>query len=333
MTESGDSLSIYREENIMSVTIKYVEIDVTDACNMACKHCYKSKKKKNEYLSPDLIIDFLNMLGEKQEISNIVISGGEPLLYPEITYLLRYLNGKYNIRLNSNGVLIHEHIDLFRSLEKFKLQISLDGYDRKSYFEMRQLDVFQRVLSNAMLCKNNGINVDFRTTLGRDNINDYHKFIEISNSCGIPIKFKPVVGLDNVESECVSIPELKIWYKELEKKNLEKYAEGNLFNAKYSCPLIKDNPVISALYIDEMGDIHPCLGLLGHQFKVGNIYDINYSKLEKNIYDKRDFIRELLELPLCKSCSTRKNIGDGTCVAACYYGERECINKVIGEIR
>ena len=61
--------------------------------------------------------------------------------------------------------------------------------------------------------------------------------------------------------------------------------------------------------------------------------DINYSKLEKNIYDKRDFIRELLELPLCKSCSTRKNIGDGTCVAACYYGERECINKVIGEIR
>lgn len=43
-----------------------------------------------------------------------------------------------------------------------------------------------------------------------------------------------------------------------------------MFNAKYSCPLIKDNPVISALYIDEMGDIHPCLGLLGHQFKVPN---------------------------------------------------------------
>lgn len=317
----------------MSVKIKYVEIDVTDACNMACKHCYKNREKKNAHLSLELIINFLNMLDEKQEISNIVISGGEPLLYPKIEELLRCLNGKYNIRLNSNGILTHKYIELFKSLYKFKLQISLDGYDRESYLKMRQQDVFQKVLSNAILCKNNGINIDFRTTLGRDNIQEYHRFIDISNLYGIPVKFKPVVGLNNVESKCISIPELKVWYKDLEHKSLDNYAEGNLFNAKYSCPIIRENPVISALYVDEIGDIHPCLGLLGLQFNVGNIHDISYSQLEKNIYDKRDFIRKLLELPLCKSCSTRKNIGDGTCVAACYYGERECINKVIGEIR
>ncbi len=317
----------------MAILIKYIELDVTDACNMKCKHCYKNSNRKNTNLSIESIINFLNMLGEHQNIKNIVLSGGETLLYPDLYELLSILNGKCNVRLNSNGILLDKHINFLKKMVKFKLQISLDGYDSSTYYMIRQSDMFDRVLSNAILCKKAGINVEFRATLGKDYINEYQKFIDVSKECGIPLKFKPIVGLDNVELECVSIQELQNWYSELISKKLGLYAEGNLFNSHYSCPIIRDDPVISALYIDEMGDMHPCLGLISNNFCVGNIYTIDYCTLEKNIYEKREFIKKMLAVPKCKECENRKKIGDGSCVAACYYGKRTCINNMIGELK
>ena len=72
-------------------------------CNLRCSYCdtkysFDNPKFTNE--SVDEIIDYVN----KQNIKNITITGGEPLLQEDIKELLIKLSDKnYNIEIETNG--------------------------------------------------------------------------------------------------------------------------------------------------------------------------------------------------------------------------------------
>lgn len=93
-----------------------VQIELTEACNQKCVHCYNfwrydSKKVSKDELSVDnflLILEKLNNSG----ISLITLTGGEPLLRPEVFFALLKQAKKYDMEvgLNSNAVLISKDI-------------------------------------------------------------------------------------------------------------------------------------------------------------------------------------------------------------------------------
>ena len=147
-------------------------------------------------MSKQDIDSFLYKIGQKHDITNIVITGGEPLLHKEIDGLLKLLSDKeYNVRLNTNGILLFEHIDSFFDLSRFKIQISLDGYDNESYRDIRGVDRFEDVIRNAYTLKRLGFNTVFRTTLTKKTILEYKRFIEISEKLDIPLVMKPMIEL------------------------------------------------------------------------------------------------------------------------------------------
>ncbi|MCX5711918.1 MAG: radical SAM protein, partial [Candidatus Omnitrophica bacterium] len=85
-----------------------VKLELTSACNKDCSFCYlKTRKKrldtpytKNELFS---IVDKLH----KQNILNVRLSGGEPLMYENLEELLGYLKKKqFRVGLVTNGELI-----------------------------------------------------------------------------------------------------------------------------------------------------------------------------------------------------------------------------------
>ena len=75
-------LSIYN--NTTFLAINFLEIFITESCNMLCDYCFV-KQKRNNNITSDVLksaIDFLILYsGNKSELS-ITLFGGEPLLKP-----------------------------------------------------------------------------------------------------------------------------------------------------------------------------------------------------------------------------------------------------------
>lgn len=105
---------------------------LTDECNYKCKVCslwsgiYKDKKK-----TPLTLQEIKKLVDEASQIGipTFIISGGEPLLHPNIIEIINYTSYKIeNVRLNTNASLINDKIasGIVQSNIK-EIWISLDG--------------------------------------------------------------------------------------------------------------------------------------------------------------------------------------------------------------
>ncbi len=125
------------------------DIFLTTICNNACSYC--TYKRQGGEISPQEYISFENFkfyisillgLGVK---GIILTGGGEPSLNPDFEKITNWLeenNIPYGINTNFN---------IFKYCNPNYLKISLDGYDEKSYFEMRGVNAYSKVISNIKL--------------------------------------------------------------------------------------------------------------------------------------------------------------------------------------
>lgn len=58
-------------------------------------------------------------------------------------------------------MLLSEYIKQFEKMEKFRIQVSLDGYDEDTYFQIRNSYKFYQIIENAIKAKKAGLNVIF----------------------------------------------------------------------------------------------------------------------------------------------------------------------------
>lgn len=115
--------------------IKFAWIEVTDQCNLACRHCYnKSDKNCNGKMTINqfkMVVDVL----KKRGVSRIQFIGGEPfidesLLKEELCYAV----GKFEqIEIFTNGTLItNEWIDFFKN-NHISVALSVYSYSDKEH--------------------------------------------------------------------------------------------------------------------------------------------------------------------------------------------------------
>ena len=87
--ESDDTHTDYNSNSgEMPLRLKSVHIDLTNMCNERCVHCYIPRKQKNVFMAGALF-DKIIADAVDANVLNITISGGEPLLHPEIIDFLR----------------------------------------------------------------------------------------------------------------------------------------------------------------------------------------------------------------------------------------------------
>lgn len=80
-------------------------LEITNKCNLGCSYCYIHNKGKE--VEPVQVGDLINAIDVTQP-SKVIITGGEPLLYPELIYNLMYY-----YELNHG---IHWRVTLFTNL-------------------------------------------------------------------------------------------------------------------------------------------------------------------------------------------------------------------------
>ncbi len=114
--------------------INYMRISITDRCNMRCIYC-------NSHLAPHLTHDDILRYKEIQKIvkaaarlgvKNLRITGGEPLVRPDVAALIELLyliEGINDISLTTNGVFLKKYLDELVEAGLNRVNISLDSFN------------------------------------------------------------------------------------------------------------------------------------------------------------------------------------------------------------
>lgn len=161
--------------------LSLIQLEITKRCNFNCIHCYLGTDKQtyNQYMEKETvfqIIDEASLLG----VFEFNITGGEPLLHPDIKDILVHVYDKgMRTRLYTNGYLINDdYIELFKKLDIYRVRISVDGINQETHDTIRGIKSFKKIQDNIDKLTQAGIHVEITTTLMKNNLGDIHKLIQ-----------------------------------------------------------------------------------------------------------------------------------------------------------
>ena len=144
-------------------------------CNLACKHCY-SISADHDFpgeLTTDEIYGVMKDL-KSFGVPVLILSGGEPLLHPDIYAISRKAKESgFYVGLSTNGTLIDENnIAAIAGLDYDYVGISIDGMKKTHDRFRRKKGAFDASMKAVRLCRDHGIRVGLRFTLTQDNADE-----------------------------------------------------------------------------------------------------------------------------------------------------------------
>jgi radical SAM protein with 4Fe4S-binding SPASM domain len=150
-------------------SLRYLELQITNACNLRCKHCYIDDKNRYD-LSLEQIGKILSEFEEMQGL-RVMISGGEPLLHPRFEEINEKL-AEFFVRkvLFTNGVLLSK--ERLKSLKVDEIQVSIDGLEA-AHDALRGSGMFDRSMRAIDLALDAGFDVSVSTMVHRKNLTDF----------------------------------------------------------------------------------------------------------------------------------------------------------------
>jgi radical SAM protein with 4Fe4S-binding SPASM domain len=173
----------------------YIQWHITNLCNLRCRHCYQddfTKKNDLDWAGFKKICDnLLNTMKVWDKTACIHLTGGEPLLKPELFPLLSYLNQQSMVEelgIITNGLPIDR--EMMRRLSDFpklkKIKISLDGADAETNDSIRQKGAFDQVIHNLPLIKETGrFEILFMFTAMKSNLRSLPSLFRFCQDIGI----------------------------------------------------------------------------------------------------------------------------------------------------
>ncbi len=151
-------------------------------CNLTCRHCYTTSTDidfPGELTTAEIfqVMDDLKHF----KVPVLILSGGEPLLHPDIfTISRRAKEMGFYVALSSNGTLINsDNIIQIAETGYQYIGISLDGVgDTHDRFRQKK-GSFAASMAAIRLCRDHGIKAGIRFTLTRENVEDFPAMLKL----------------------------------------------------------------------------------------------------------------------------------------------------------
>jgi radical SAM protein with 4Fe4S-binding SPASM domain len=294
--------------------------EVTSACNLSCDYCRGSATKTPGHgeLSTEEALSFIDEISPFSPM--MILSGGEPLLRPDIFKLAGHSIEKgMRVALATNGTLLtHEIVDRIANSGISRVSVSLDGASPKTHDMSRGIGTFGQTLEGIEKLKGK-IPFQINMTITRKNIHETPDIMDLAEDFGavaLHLFFLVPTGRGREEEliDPIAQEDLLHWLaQDCQQRDLE---------VKVTCApqfarIAKDIPSAfkrmgssclagtGFVFISRNGDVFPC-GYL--PMAAGNIRSQSFAE----IWNFAPIFKELRERKLrgkCGSCSYKKVCG------------------------
>lgn len=290
----------YNTSDKQNATLEYVSIALLGACNLDCIFCYVDGSRAGVWGMEDLlpVIDEAHTLGMRK----IQLSGGEPLMYPDLGRLLGHLTGlSVEILLVTNATLVTQEIAELLAEHRVRVGISMESIDAGVSDQLsgvpgthaRKLQGLTK-LQAAGYTQSEGLNLNIIMKTLAQNYPSYIETWRWAKAQGIqPVLDRAIPG-ERCNSEWVLGPrQLRHLMDEI----------GKVEGVHHRIPFVNNegcNRMGSSVHIEVNGSVQPCGGIpvsMGN-LKRDDLTSIwHTSEIAKELKNHRAMLKGC-----CKSC-------------------------------
>lgn len=120
--------------------IDHLRLSLTDHCNLACRYCVPERvRPASRMIDASFAFELVRWLAERHGIRHVRLTGGEPLLYPELIPLVRRLaalDSLDEITLTTNGQALEQKATQLRDAGLTRVNVSLDTINLDRFAHM-----------------------------------------------------------------------------------------------------------------------------------------------------------------------------------------------------
>ncbi|HWR25796.1 MAG TPA: radical SAM protein [Methanosarcina sp.] len=164
-----------------------VTISITEECPNSCIHCALPDTKNKAKLTPETVKSTIDQVLE-MGTTFVIFDGGEPLTYPDLEDLIRYVDPEKAITgMFTSGVgLTEEKAACLKEAGLYSLTVSFDSAyeDRHDYVRGRK-----GIFKSAVEAVKNGLKaemlVNIYVVLSRDNVNELEELYALASELGV----------------------------------------------------------------------------------------------------------------------------------------------------
>nr|WP_296010077.1 radical SAM protein [uncultured Blautia sp.] len=310
--------------------IRTVTLNITDKCNLFCKHCYiGASSRKTQFMGLQDAKKVIDKIWPYMNPScSFIVSGGEALLNPDCIDILKYITskGKGKINLVTNGTTITPELaDKLSKIKGLSVQVSLDGATKEVHEAIRGKGSYKNTIRGLQLLADRNQRIILSPMVTEGLLEELEEYFEIAKRVkAVAVFLQPVNNVGRARKNGMRrVRDVLVLNRlvEIYEKNPEilKFVPGSL-EAKYIssiCLLSKCNNCgvgSTTLAIQPNGDIYPCPNNITDEMKLGNILCDNFDK----IWNDSATLKELRDIDVdknlaqeCRDCPVKHFCGGG----------------------
>lgn len=168
---------------------------------MACTYCVSSlhdHKRDPDELKAKQIISLVHMLKDHAGIEKIRLTGGEPLLYPNLIQVIAGIRemGLSSIGMTTNGQLLARKAEALAKAGLKSVNLSLDSLQPEKFKSLGRVGKLYKTLEGIEACLQNGLSVKVNMVVIKgENENEIVDMLEYGLTHGIEIRFLELMAM------------------------------------------------------------------------------------------------------------------------------------------
>ena len=175
--------------------INKLRISLTEVCNMACTYCVTSlsdHRRIPDELSADQMLRLVRMLKEHAGIEKVRLTGGEPLLYPNLIPVISGIRemGIGNIGMTTNGQLLAKKVKALVEAGLQNVNLSLDSLEPEKFKRLGRVGKLHKTLEGIEECMKLGLRVKVNMVVVKgENEDEIVNMLEYGVRLGVEIRY------------------------------------------------------------------------------------------------------------------------------------------------
>ncbi len=174
----------------MTPDLSLIAINLTQRCNLACKHCYLDattlKNGTEGELNTQEVCQLLDEIDALDNGTMVVLTGGEPLVRRDLETIIEYGAQKdLAMVLGTNGALLTRvRVANLKKAGLMGAGISVDSLKPAFHDAFRgQQGSWQQTMTGIENCRQAGLSFQIHFSITDDNAHELHDMIEFARAC------------------------------------------------------------------------------------------------------------------------------------------------------